>query len=470
MTLGEMLAMFATRAQLERVRGLAARAAPPLMYLNWTDFKLSSPGGVPKCAFDPAQFMPSGTKEYMVSYTAGSDANAGTSWAAPLKSVSAALAKSDWDIITIDEAAGYGGTSIYYGAVASRRASTVTRGGIIRTRGGGKVTLANSRNPTSGSTITPQTWVLYSGAAYSTNSPTVTGGGALVVDLGIIDSAGFPAVYAPVASAAAVASTPGSCYRDAATSTMYVQTADSRSIVGDNNIIICDSSNCFAWDPAAPGSTLWTENIRFVGGGRAFRAQQTTVSNYGRNLVVHKNCDFCGGATSVAYSIVGGFDVYLIDSTCTGSVQDAFNYHYASGNPTQHPRVFELRCKTGYTGYDNSGANNGSTTHAEGGSGGLIVRALGTYYGSQGRTIHDGGLYSLIFGCTIKAPTGPKTDTMATVRAGAGNTMWLDRCSIEHGALNDADVYVESAGAMSLANMSLSGLTTYGTIGSYTGL
>lgn len=443
-------------------------ASGPASFLNWANFGLGVDGGGNiTSSFDIDTLKPWQTgspKEYMVSYSAGNNANAGTSWALPLKTMAAALGKSDWDIITVDETAGK-----HYGAEGSLRAGSVTRAnpGLIRSRFGGKFDLIDSRNPTAGAYVA-QTWTLESGAAYKTVSPTVTSGGALVIDMGIIDANGFPAFYPAVASIAAVIATPGSCFRDSATSAMYVQTSNSRNIIGDQNIIIVDTSNNFTWAPATSGSLLFIENCRFIGGARAFRTLGGTLGQ--RFTLCLKNVDMFGAGGSNLLGVVGGFDCYLQDCSGAGSVQDVFNYHYDTTS-LEHPRIFELRCKTGYTGYDGSGNNNGSTTHNEGGYGGLSVRALGTYNGAADRTIHDGGPYSWLAGCTIKAPTGPVVTTPATVRSGAGNTMWLDRCTVEHRALNTADLYVEALGTMNVAtNMDISGLTSTGVIQRYGGL
>lgn len=188
------------------------------------------------------------------------------------------------------------------------------------------------------------------------------------------DVNGVPIRLTPVASIAAVASTPNSVFANATTNKFYVHTYDNRT--PDDSIKVFFEKN--AVEVFTPQNVVF-ENIRFAGGGSSGRAlfslDNTTPS--GRINAVAKNCWFL-------YALYDGTQNYRLN---TAYYKDCiFAYNGQDGNDWDKTSIgLEEDCIGHYNGYDGSGANNGSTCHGNS----KVIRVNAVHKYNEGRNVHD---------------------------------------------------------------------------------
>ena len=343
---------------------------------RWTpDFRLfESASGAYLSDLDYAALKPAIAKSYYVR-SDGSDAAAGTA-GAPLLSLSAALAKSDVDEVVIDCS---GGDYIMRGSRGWNN-TQASRSLSVRVIGPGKAI-----SVASGSTAAP-TGTLHAGDIYKTVIAATEA--SSVIDLANQEGDGFYQRLAEVGSIGAVVA--GSYYYDGGTTTLYVQAHDSRSLIGDERMTPCSTSNNGRITSAS--RTTFIEGVEFVGGAPLIYVATGAVDP----LVVAIDCSFQGSRSNNQSNvqIEGPGRFYFRRCGSARAHRDAFNYH---GNANGDPRIFEDECRIDLTGQAGP-SDNASTAHEST----AIIRLNGHYRGALNRTIIDiNDTRSLMLGCLI---------------------------------------------------------------------
>lgn len=304
-------------------------------------------------------------------------------------------------------------------------------------------------------------------ANWSVTKPAITlvspGPTAITSTSGIGTGAAFtsapsttPAMWATanhVLSIAAVDATPNSFFCDG--TNVYVNTTDSRSLVGDVLIQALAASNNGRIDNNVSNNTLYVQGIDFVG-GLPFDGILASSLITGCVLAFN-NCSFqASGWLSTAgpngLSIGGFMSVYLYQCGAYYNCSDGLNKHSFEGNgttPGTSPNWFENECCTmgnGTTGSTNP-SDNETTSHdfCNG------IQLNGIYIGSDDRVnghTDSAYLWSLgtYTGQAIKIVTGSES-----VCAQISAKIWMDTCTIVTGANNQ--VAVEAAAFMGIHNM-----------------
>jgi hypothetical protein len=384
--------------QMTLPSGFTDRWSPPMTFFE-------SAGGQYLTNYDLTTLKPSISKTYWVKST-GSDAAAGTE-GAPLLSLSVALAKSDVDEVIIDTSAGdyiMPSTRGWGNTQPSRDVS-------VRVTGPGRAisTAANS--------ATFPTWVPVSGAIYKTTTAAANAYG--IIDSFIRESDGF--FNRPLVAASVVAMTAGTYFHDG--TDLYVWALDSRSLVGDQRMLI-SGSNSNLRIPSA-NRTIYVDGVDFIGGLPLNYVSAGVVDP----LFVGLNCTFQGshsnGSTN-SVNITGPGRFYFHRCGAARGWRDQFNYH---GNANGDPRFFENECYTGLGGYVGT-SDNASTSH-ENAAG---IRLNGRYGNSLNRTIADiNDTRTMILGGTIGQA---RTAAVANESVAQQNTnqTWMGGVSIPTGS------------------------------------
>lgn len=280
---------------------------------------------------------------------------------------------------------------------------------------------------TTASVLTPYTQNGTYPVVYQAPNPDTTRNIVIVFDLTYKDSNGSDIAYLLKTTIADVAGSPGSFYYDGTADILYVRTWNDR--VPDSSLYTCiDNLTCIPLNNAADTSTIYCENIRFIG-GRACDVNSTV----GR-IVSFKNC------RTTSYNSNGGFfiqdNVTAIFNNCRADYNraDGFNYQGTS-------KSFEWFCASNQNGRDlASNANNGSTGHA---NSQLVAVGCNHQY-SKGKPIqwigNSKALYiRTIAGNSLVTPvTDPDTAGYATDSTQPGNTiLWLYECQFVGSSLSN---------------------------------
>jgi hypothetical protein len=357
-----------------------------------------------------SSLKPTGPGIYYVNVATGSDSNAGTSEALPLKSLAAAMAKANRDVIYV--AAGH------YDRVAGGSSSphSVTRPVSIIGYGGDVIV---SRR---------QSGLVWAQDSTHTNTYTVTRSATMaVLDASLLDGFGDPQRLANVADASTCNATPGSWVLVG--SVVYVHTSDGRAPDANIWVLVLESPMDF-YGYGAPA--VYLENLKFIGGSATGAVSAYTTVAGQRLKFYAKNCFF-------GYSPGNGVSARGADSIIEGcraayNNQDGFNYHIDSLN-SNHPTAIEIDCVSHENGATGTNTNNGSSIHDQGKG----IRLNGLYRDCNGPLVVDvNDSMSWNLGCTA-------TDSLpASNNRGfyIDGLMWLDTC-VAYGCAQD--IYAQDA-------------------------
>lgn len=393
---------------------LAAYWRPPAM--SWFPYvvRRNSTTGAPEVALsaagavlDVATLAPATGVTYFVGYGSTSDGNSGLDTAHALTNLTTALAKPDV------------GRVFLYPKLYARAQGTFPAG-----TGRSVSIIASTDGVTPGGTAILSahdvlTWSLQTGSTYKATRSAVLN----VWDSKTPDSRGDNVRLTAQASIAAVDANPGSYYFDSGTNTIYVRTADSRSLVGDTQIrVYLDVKNAVVTAPV----TVYLEGLSCEGGDYALQ-----VMNAGAGAVptcIAKNCAFkYGGKTNANTVTVQGANTVFANCVAAQSYLDGFNYHSLNGVLCQS---IEIGCTGRDNGWGGGDANNGSTTH----DGQTIVRVGGQYLRNDGPNVVDvdSGTTSWnvgVFAAGSTAATGAQQNTNYMSQASGAGGQWLVACS-----------------------------------------
>ena len=319
----------------------------PLIGKIYTDYR-----GNVYYDFDVSDYKYNGQPEsYFVDFYNGNDSNAGTNRSVPLKTVTAALAKTDVKTIYIMEGI-YNRRDLGSGSISKS----------VNIIGLGNVVIAGSAS---------LGWTQYSGDVYVANTSNCTD----IFDLGSKNEYGDYTRYVAKSSIADVEAEEGTYYLQS--STLYAHpingdTSHLLRMVGDTCYEITGSCN------------VYFENITFIGATRAIYAHaehsSETINFYA------KNCKFINSRNH-------DYDTLMLQGTtlsilqgceCSYSRKDGFNYHERSGIV---PNAIELNCIGKLNGTPGNSSDQGSTAH----DGVKLIRIGGCYFGNNGSNTAEEG-------------------------------------------------------------------------------
>lgn len=358
----------------------------------------------PAAAFDPINFP--GVTRYYVDQTSGSDAAAGTSWATALKRISAALAKSDVDVVLIR-----GGQTYALDTTAAQGIGeyTGTRD-IVLVAIGPRARVTSAREVT---------WTAHATEANVYQSSSTGGGIATVVDTRTTDANGDFLKLTNVASIALVGTTPGSWFY--ASSVCYVRLGDSAVPAHPAVLALRDALNRVSAD----GIKWYMKNIHFIGGSAgAFSARDATSAT----VVIAEDCWFTHNYVADGYQIKDIGLSIAIRCRASANANDGFNYHELN---SLSPHFIEIDC----VGMGNlaNGTGNGSTCHESV----VGIRLNCDYARNAGPGVADINLTKTFnAGCTSIDNTG-HANCSGFLVTDTGE-MWIDGCTVTgnqgHGA------------------------------------
>jgi hypothetical protein len=237
----------------------------------------------------------------------------------------------------------------------------------------------------------------------------------IVFDLTYKDINGSDIAYILRTTIADVAAQPASFYYDSTADTLYVRTWNDR--VPDASLYAClDNLAAIPLNNAADTSTIYCENIRFIG-GRACDVNSTT----GRT-VSFRNCRATGVNTNGGFFIQDNVSAIFYHCRADYNRTDGFNYQGTA-------KGLEWFCGGIQNGRDNaSEANNGSTGHANT----SVISVSGDYQYSRGKAIQHIGNAKCLYirplagNSLVISPVDDDTSGYATDSTQPGNTiMWI---------------------------------------------
>lgn len=346
-------------------------------------------------------------KTYYVS-PSGSDSNDGLTSGTALRTISAARAKSDVDIIIV-KAGFYDDSTGFNNSMSHNKNIT------IKAAPGEDVII---------STMRTLTWAKTSGYTnvYNASRSLTTS----VYDTSILDSFGDYTKLTAKQSIAEVDATPGSYYFS--TPDLYIHTPNSRT--PDTSIRACLDVKNFYNDGSY---TTYLEGIKFYG-GNAGSVHVGAINNTDKPIVYAKNCEFkYSSAGAGGFKTLGAFSI-LQNCLTSRNQLDGNNYHRIN---QVIPKAIEVNCVSRRNGIGrNVNTDNGSTMH----EGGKIIRVNCKYYNNEGPNIHDinaeSEAWNLGCECYNSVATTPLRRTNYRVEDYA--KMWLDSCI---GYDSDASLY-----------------------------
>jgi hypothetical protein len=319
--------------------------------------------------------------------------------------------------------------------------------------------------------MTTDQWFLEAGSQYRW-------GGFFTEPFGVFDRTGlvdgFPIKYVAAADKATCAATPGSYWRDPATSRIYVRTFDSRSLTGagDKGIVVTTTGGGNNFRFACTASvTMWVQNACFIDGSNGGVYVQSGATDLTIRVYM-KDCQSVGdvlanGAGFITTHANTVMEVYQKRCGAGYNGFDGFNYRSDTGAGALI-RYFEDECFTAYNGYGAGGANNSTTAHGTA----IGISLNGTYAGSEDRVVNDiDSSRRWMIGSSVAASASAGA-TSITLQAGSltgSHTaqIWLDGCTLANSTTGG--VYSATGCAVRYTRMHLSGLTTdgAGTIAAY---
>jgi hypothetical protein len=238
-------------------------------------------------------------------------------------------------------------------------------------------------------------------------------------DLSALDSNGDFIKPVAVASSAAVDATPNSYFYDGS-STVFVQSFDSRNLIGDPYMTVPNGSTNAAFTSANP-LTFWISNIDFVGGS-PFQAQQSGAPSGVSPSLYILNSTFQGGVAD-GFVANGKYNIYLQGCRSSNNYGDGYGYHALNA---VSPFAFEYNLTTGFNGYGGGGSNQASSVHDSA----VAITLNPQYAAPSNQTIHDiTAAQRWILGGLLAAPV--ETDASGnTIEIQNTVQMWLDGTTV----------------------------------------
>lgn len=307
----------------------------------------------------------SGVVNYYVDPVSGLDANPGTFPNAPLKTIAAAIAKSDVGIINLK-------AGVYYETLGNVIGVSVNRDIQIKSWSGGNDVII--RNGVDSASVT---WTVNTGSTYqATISQTIY----RVMDKTVVDARGDYLDLKPQTSIANVNANPGSYWYDSATGIIYVRMHTNRSPSGDALLLRANTSLRVNGNRA-----ILLKNLRFEGGTGI---NMVTASGARPRLYAVDS--------SFRYSGSNGIDMlgataYLERCVIAKSGLDNLNYHDDSGLSSRALEIDVISYGAGdlaAKGYVALGESQNASSMHDSGS---VVRVNGIYDESYGPVIPDTG-------------------------------------------------------------------------------
>lgn len=410
-------------------RGLLRLVAPPHAAFNEAPLSVArTPTGYAS-TFDwslPSEF--DGATAYYVDVANGSDSNAGTSPAAPLKGIKTAIHKPDSGIIYIRP------TGVYHRAsgdgLQNLLADVTWPNRPLALIGWGGVVDIWNTNPGQA-----YSWASQGSGVYSATVSNVYG----VLDASQADTVvpTLPFPLTPRADLATLQAAAEGFFISG--STVYVKRTGGGA-VNDQNIHMLRIQTMT--QPGGP--VLYLQNLRWIGRGNGFQHISFAYQPTGKCIV--DNCTFAftdpnGQNNGFAVDNIGLVAVRGSQSHyCT---KDNFNYHADTDQfAGRRPVVLEENCSAKVNSWrrpaaEADGSNQATTIH----DGMIGVRINGTYgptYG--GACVEEAGVdrgagkcYSWLVGCTLDATGSPGPNKNWPVYVGAATDMWLLDCAMTGG-------------------------------------
>lgn len=358
---------------------------------------------------DIRELMPSVSgATYYVDIVTGSNANDGSA-GSPLRSIQAALGKSDVSIVKV--APGHYGHTDNWGSVfPAGRHFIVERWEGVR------------QGPVINSTaVDGLAWTVNGthSNVYQANRTLACG----VMDYSRNRRDGTPYRYQEVASLALCASTDGSWYTDG--SIVYVNTLENAPPHKEIRVFLLAAGAYFQ-----TAFTVMVDGIEFHGGREPFYPSNTSGAG---GMLLAKNCKFLYSFDSTrgnGVRLEGVGQAYLQRCESSYNMRDGYNYHAIAGNV---PKVVEIDCRAFCNGQTGDGNNNASSMH----DGGTIIRIGGEYAYSEGPNVVDvnspnsfnAGVYS------HDSRLGQQINTNADFYI-SGGSMWLLECKSSGSYMN----------------------------------
>jgi hypothetical protein len=361
-----------------------------------------SPTGVTTwaCTFDVTTYRPTGGVGGYVAYFvnsggavgswgAGSDSNAGTTRALPLKSIGAALGKGSTLIITVE---GTGGKT--YDRSNGWTTSTLNQDVAIISENGTAVFNCIDAFTTwtgIGSGVYTATRSLFNTIIDTTQTSATFG--SRPVDVYKVSAAEVTAAGSASAAvqAAVTASGKGAFYVDGS-NLVTAKAFDGRNITADATWkVMLDLPNGKVRRTTVGTSNIYLENLTFTHG----RGTEVITEIAGGYVNFYcKDVNFQGSWSNStgtpapnALNIQGAVTSAIVGGTHKWGIADNLNYHYntVSSVSVGVPIAFEKDVVSQYAGANNNVFNNASTIH----DGGFILRYNGDYSYSTGPIVHD---------------------------------------------------------------------------------
>lgn len=409
---------------------------------RWTTHPLSMRrglDGVIRSDWLITDYMPAVTTTYYVDPVSGSDANAGTSRALPLKNLATALAKTDVDQIRIINLTAdfIGRTTQSWNNVQPTRSVSVIVEGPYR-----YISAAVSSSAAPTWAVNGTYPLVYQSAFATANSHAVTDVSSKTVPSYVdpitgltVTGANVPPryrTYVKVADLATVAATPGSWFNDGTNT--YVRPFDDRNLVGDTKVLVTTNGNNGRF-PSVNNCTIYVQGLDFIGGRPWYSLCASTVTG---TVFAHNNCSFQGGGVVGGYNglNIAAFQTVIgYRSAAYDNGADGFNYHSNESDgttPNTSPNWLEIECWAAGNGTTGSAgtSDNASTSH-DFCSG---IRLNGAYLDSNDRVVADtNSAHTWNLACYV----GPAvTTTVGNENCWASLTskMWLDSMILKQGA------------------------------------
>lgn len=392
--------------------------------------------------FDITTLIPAITVTYYVDPINGNNGNAGTTSGAPLKDLSAAIAKADVDQIRI--------INLTDDFVAR---STIAWNGTQPTRSMSIINTTAYRFVSAFASGTLPTFTAH--GSYANVYQSTTTAPSKMVDIASKTQPVHPITGASittvppifltmtnVASPEAVRDLAGSWHHDG--TILYVRLFDNRTAIGDIKLIKCLGGNNGRMGNT-DNITIYVDKVDFVG-GTSFNCA-TSTSTFDPTLAMI-NCSFQASDTSVSangLAVKGKVTCYLKNCGAYYNAADGFNYHSFAGDGTDDvnsPTFFEDGCVSVGSGTTGSAgtSDNASTAH-EGADG---IRLNCVYVNSDDRVLVDINFAETWnLGCVVgpSVKTGAGSELVVTQNSAQ---MWMDGCLV---ATGDSDRFLAGSGS-----------------------
>lgn len=265
---------------------------------------------------------------------------------------------------------------------------------------------------------TDYTWTDVGGGVFTTP---LTASPVSIIDTRNLTAEGDPIRLTPVASAAAVAATANTWFRDSGANVLYVRLYDDVSPL--LNAIALPS----AVTTVQPTKHVYLENINILGGLTASGTSAT------RTKINAKGCKFMHRYDGNAFACGGSVDSWFEDCVAARASQDGFNY---KNSTTWIAYGVEVNCVGRNCGGIVNGAasnlsnSNGSTIHDDC----MILRVNGDYHDCEGPSVHESN-HAVSLNVNVQAydsicaVAGNKSAFAIASEVGEDCKMYLWRCT-----------------------------------------